>query len=692
MKLSHMPKYSNCSLFDNRMNTCGSDYGVDEIYSAAELKAYFTNVGEEKITLFELIESRFNPPRQLKSICAKHRAEYGTHYDPGNSCQYPHCFRQSNIIQMGPNASRKLRQYRKLPMLANICDKCREEIKITYNIDAQIIIIDGAFWWEIPLVLAEPSKNPIETNTDVKISQSSISQASALIQNNHLGLCGLENIGNTCFMNSIIQCLSNIVDLKRYFVPCKCKAHLNHDNSNVNRENVAQLFGELLRCMWTTENYDATTYKLKKYISNYATRFRGYHQQDAHEFLTYLLDVLHEDLKSGGDNQSSIISELFHGRMQSNIKCLECSMVNQSQDSYNYLALSIAEPMKEQENTFDFCYVSLDGTRINHQFTFLQYDTIGHLIDRFVKLNPQTKYNYPQIVAFEITNENRISGSLHRNRFISNLSGRSIIFYEMPDISETLYFECLLRYKNQSKEYFYHPIFISVSKNERTDKGIVHQFNTLIPNLFPGSIYQIFYLNQKNEEILFESNSKIMYNTTFVIALDCYTMIERTRQTHNRLNPETANTNTITIESCIANLFVEQKLSENSEWHCSKCGKVCLALKYNQFSSVPHVLILQLKRFYYASDSNSKINTMVSYPFKLELTACSSNKKPSYNLIAVCLHQGSLSGGHYYTYAKHHLTNKWYRFDDTSVTLMQNEDQVISRNAYILFYVRNNGI
>ncbi|KAJ2793214.1 hypothetical protein H4S07_007124, partial [Coemansia furcata] len=109
-------------------------------------------------------------------------------------------------------------------------------------------------------------------------------------------LCGLNNLGNTCFMNSALQCLGHFGDLTRYFVSHVYTHELNRDNPLGMKGAVASAYGRLVNEMWEIGRGAYAPRAFKQTIAQWAPQFRGYNQQDAPEFLAFLLDGLHEDL------------------------------------------------------------------------------------------------------------------------------------------------------------------------------------------------------------------------------------------------------------------------------------------------------------------------------------------------------------------------------------------------------------
>ncbi|CAF4349932.1 unnamed protein product, partial [Rotaria magnacalcarata] len=201
------------------------------------------------------------------------------------------------------------------------------------------------------------------------------------------GLCGLSNLGNTCFMNSALQCISNVPALTDYFRRRDYSEHINRDNPLGMKGDVAQAYGDLIANMWSGKiNYYAPK-ALKQNVARYAPQFSGYSQQDSQEFMSFLLDGLHEDLnlvkqkpymeKKDDDgvvddvklaaeqwdyyrkrNQSKI-HDIFHGQIKSVVQCLDCKTSGRTFDPICFLSLPL--PNKKKIRIFKIEYIRLNG-------------------------------------------------------------------------------------------------------------------------------------------------------------------------------------------------------------------------------------------------------------------------------------------------------------------------------------------
>nr|XP_055132701.1 inactive ubiquitin carboxyl-terminal hydrolase 50 [Symphalangus syndactylus] len=106
------------------------------------------------------------------------------------------------------------------------------------------------------------------------------------------GVTGLRNLGNTCYMNAILQCLCSILPLVEYFLSGKYITALQNDCSEV-----ATAFAYLMTDMSLGDSDCVSPEIFRSALGNLYPAFTKKTQQDAQEFLIYVLNELHEALK-----------------------------------------------------------------------------------------------------------------------------------------------------------------------------------------------------------------------------------------------------------------------------------------------------------------------------------------------------------------------------------------------------------
>ncbi|GAA5908331.1 hypothetical protein JCM6882_006804, partial [Rhodosporidiobolus microsporus] len=235
----------------------------------------------------------------------------------------------------------------------------------------------------VPLALPPPVK-PAPVRSNSSFSSLQLAQYSAAhsrfptnmsFEEGVIGLSGLKNLGNTCYMNSTIQCLSAAIPFARYFTGGAYRKDVNTVNPLGTKGALANAVAELIRALWAQNYRFLSPVTFREQICRVAPQFRGSDQHDAQEFLGFLLDGLHEDcnyvvkkpppiemtperehdletlpqqLMSEREWQiykmrnDSFIVQCFQGQFRNQLKCLTC---HKTSTTYNtFMPLSVPIP------------------------------------------------------------------------------------------------------------------------------------------------------------------------------------------------------------------------------------------------------------------------------------------------------------------------------------------------------------
>ncbi|KAG6693863.1 ubiquitin carboxyl-terminal hydrolase 8-like isoform X1 [Carya illinoinensis] len=226
-----------------------------------------------------------------------------------------------------------------------------------------------------------------------------------------LGLTGLQNLGNTCFMNSSIQCLVHTTKLVDYFLGDYQK-EINYDNPLGMKGELALAFGDLLRRLWAPGVRPVAPRLFKTKLADFAPQFSGYNQHDSQEFLAFLLDGLHEDLnrvkckpyieakdvegrpdeevaeeywKNHLARNDSIVVDACQGQYRSTLVCPLCKKVSVTFDPFMYLSLPLPSTTMR---TMTLTVVSTDGSTLPAVYNIVVPNS-GRLTDLIDVLSTQ---------------------------------------------------------------------------------------------------------------------------------------------------------------------------------------------------------------------------------------------------------------------------------------------------------------
>ncbi len=263
---------------------------------------------------------------------------------------------------------------------------------------------------------------------------------------NH-GKKGLQNLGNTCYLNTTLQCLSYLISFLNFVIGNKYKK-----NIDIDKNTIIESLRDVYIKMWIEDN-DISPKHLLKMIKNKISFINVHEPNDINEFLMLFLDVLNSEIQYKLEenifikpynkkipfeiqdnimnenwfntikNEYSQLKELFYGQLISQIQCGHCGKCHHNYEIFMNISLPITDNTLEKclENHFNIEYVNDQNTNENDKW-------ICDKCNQKVKSLKTTKlWRNPKILIIslkrfnkdlkKITNNIDISKELNLNKF-----------------------------------------------------------------------------------------------------------------------------------------------------------------------------------------------------------------------------------------------------------------------------------